>query len=321
MIFFVFLFFDLKLVNTCIFDYSTVFCSSFYQTTRAQYFKIVCIHFLGNVFKLSSNISYLSFSFSRFILISNLKSRNFFKKFTNIRMPVYFVICVLVSCLLSLFKLFQYELNHFMNFRRDFPYESRDERFCQDPVNFFQCNLFNWLKIVNKFLSDILCVILILLIDLCLLRNYYKHIENKLRHLVLEPDHLRNIQENKKNINRMILWNSFIYMLAHLPEFVSSFLLIRYAKKISLFCMYEISCDLINEEAEFFSLFSIVAQFYIFLRFNKNFCASFKGILVTWLGKLYLGYKPKSDYALHIYTVNTDKLINLKKLIGNGRID
>ena len=112
----------LKLVNTCIFDDSLIFCSSLYQTDQAQYFKIVGIHFLGNVFKLSSNISYLSFSFSRFILISNLKSRNIFKQFTNIRMPVYFAICILISCMLSVFKLFQYELNRFMDFRLDFPY-------------------------------------------------------------------------------------------------------------------------------------------------------------------------------------------------------
>ena len=298
----------LKLVNTCIFEDSLVFCSSFYQTNQAQYFKIVCIHFLGNVFKLSSNISYLSFSFSRFILISNLKSRNFFKKFTNIRMSVYFVICILISSMLSLFKLFQYELNRFMDFRRDFPYESRDERFCQDPDNAFQCKFFSSLKILNKFLSDIVCVILIVVIDLCLLKNYYKHLENKLRNLVLAPDHIRNIQKSKKNINRMILWNSFIYLLAHLPEFVSTLLLIKYAQAISPFCFDKISCDLINEEAEFFSLVSMVGQFLIFLRFNKNFRASFVNLFFR-----------RSNATLSV-NISHIELKNLDRLLGDRLI-
>ena len=52
---------SMKLINTCIFDVGSVFCSSVYKTDSSQYFKIVFIFFLGNAFKLSSNISYLLF--------------------------------------------------------------------------------------------------------------------------------------------------------------------------------------------------------------------------------------------------------------------
>ena len=148
------------------------------------------------------------------------------------------------------------------------------------------------------------------MIDLCLLKNYYKHLESKLRHIVLGPDHLRNIQKSKKNINRMIVWNSFIYLLAHLPEFVSTFLLISYAKAILQFCFDKISCDLINEEAEFFSLISIVGQFLIFLRFNKNFRASFVNL-----------FSRRSNAKLNAsVTISHIELKNLDRLIGDRLI-
>ena len=311
----------LKLINTCIFDNLGGFCSSYYHSIQAQYFKIVCIHFLGNVFKLSSNISYLSFTFSRFILISNLKSRHFFKKFTNIRMPVYFVVCILLSCIISIYKLFQYRPNEEMDLWRDFPYEIRDEQFCSNVSNSVQCKWFSSLKIINKFLIDVLSVILIIGIDLCLLKNYYKHLENKLLHILTDSDHHRSIQKSKKNINRMILWNSFIYLLAHLPEFVSTILLIQYATKISNFCNNELSCDLINEEAEFFSLLSIVGQFFIFWRFNKNFRTSLRDMI----GRARFLIEARSPAATSTpYPSSSNvslELINLNNLIGDGKIN
>ena len=114
----------------------------------------------------------------------------------------------------------------------------------------------------------------------------------------------------------MILCNSFIYLVAHLPEFISTILLVVYSKKIEHFCNDKISCDQINEEAEFFSLISIVGQFYIFLSFNKCFRASLKEFFNR------ISYFNVSDKKLDTSIMVTNiELKNLKNLIGDGKIN
>jgi len=92
---------------------------------------------------------------------------------------------------------------------------------------------------------------------------------------VVDLDHHKRIRLSKANLNRLVLTNSIIYVISHLPEFISTLLLVLYAKKMANFCARNLTCDLINEEAEFFGLISVASQFFIFLIFDKNFKASF----------------------------------------------
>ena len=86
---------SLKLINTCVFDEVDVFCSNVYKDESSQYFKIILIFFLGNSFKLSSNVSYLLFSLSRLILITVEKKKPTttasFKKLKLNRFFFYFI--------------------------------------------------------------------------------------------------------------------------------------------------------------------------------------------------------------------------------------
>ena len=269
---------SMKLVNTCIFDVGSVFCSSIYKTDSSQYFKIIFIFFLGNSFKLSSNISYLLFSVSRLVLITiekNLTKKEF--KFN--RYILYFGAIFLASCFLSVFKLFQYELNVEQDFRKDFPFETLEEFYCESNGvdKNYKCNLFKFFKIFNSILNDILLVILNLIVDAILLRNFHRHLDNKSRHII-DMDHHKNIQKSKKKLNRMIFFNGPLYVFSDLPEFVTTLLLVIYSRDISRFCNFNFSCDLVSEEAEFFSLVSIVCQFYIFKVFDKNFKASLQDV-------------------------------------------
>ena len=159
-------------------------------------------------------------------------------------------------------------------FYKEFPYEIRDEHFCNDELNKFQCQLFNAFKIANRALNDILFVILNILIDLILLIKFQRLMNNKLRQ-INDLAQRTLIEKSKKHLNRMILVNSFIYIFSHLPEFSMTLLLIVYSKSILNFYKYEFSCDLLNEEAEVFGLLSIVCQFYVFKIFDKNFKSSF----------------------------------------------
>ena len=118
----------------------------------------------------------------------------------------------------------------------------------------------------------------------------------------------------------MILFNSFIYVLSHLPEFIITLLLIIYSKNISNFCKNKFSCDLLNEEAEFFGLISIVCQFYVFKIFDKNFKRSFNG-LKSNVYYFLLRKERKMEAETSSVIQENLELKNLNNLIGNGFID
>ena len=211
-----------------------------------------------------------------------------------------------------------------MNVEKDlqkgFPLEIRDEYYCdsQNSSIRFQCKLFNTFKIINSFLNDILLVILNILIDCILLVKFHKYLDKKSVHVV-DLDHHKNIQKSKTNINRMIFCNSILYITSHLPEFATVILLIVDSQKISKFCQYNYSCDLISEESEFFGLISIVFQFYIFKIFDKNFKTSFQDLKSRLCQKRSKNTTNPSP-SPNLFSNNTE-LINLKNLIGNGIID
>ena len=74
----------LRLMNVCVFE-TSMFCSSISTYESTQYFRIIFIYYIGNIIKLCCNISYISFSISRFTLSANNKSR-FLLKFENINL-------------------------------------------------------------------------------------------------------------------------------------------------------------------------------------------------------------------------------------------
>jgi hypothetical protein len=279
----------LKLLNTCIFYGSSVFCSSVYQEFWAQNLKIILIHFLGNVAKMCSNFSYLLFSLSRLLLLCKPTEKRQNRTNGNMLIFFYCLALILLSSILSAFKLFQYEANSVLNplnSNKEFPFEIRDEHYCKDEMLRFQCKLFNYFKIANRLLNDVLFVILNISVDLILLIKFKNHMNRKLKHINDDAQH-KVIQKSKMNINRMIFFNSLIYIFSHLPEFTMTLLLFIYAKKISNFCQNKFSCDLLNEEAEVFCLISIVCQFYVLKFFDKNFRKSFNEVISNLNCKFY----------------------------------
>jgi hypothetical protein len=313
----------LKLMNTCIFDEAGIYCSSLYETPAIQSYKIIVVHFLGNSLKLCSNVSYFLFALCRLIIISSppklstpITSKN--KNTTTQKRFKYLFVAMFifgVCSLLSLFKLFQYKLNEWKDYRKEFPYEIRDELYCSTSGQ-YECALFSSFKIVNSILNDICMVVLNILIDVILIKKFHKFLEKKSAVHSVDVDHHKNIQKSKKRINRMVFFNSCLYILSHIPEFTTTLLLILYSRRIVKFCMFNFSCDLINEEAESFGLISIVCQFFIYKVFDKNFRVSYKEIKA----KVFCWSKSQDSI-----TNKLDKwpkeLKNLKNLIGNGQTD
>jgi hypothetical protein len=240
-------------------------------------------------------------------------------------MLIYFLIILAATCFLNSYKLFQYKLNNEKNYRKSFPYEKRDETYCEETRFNFECKLFNSFKLINSLLNDILFVFLNILIDIVLVRNFHFHLERKSRQTIHTQNssnlaQKRAIQKGKTRVNRMIFYSSLAYITSHLPECIVTILLVVYSKKISKFCENNISCEITSEEAEFFCLISIVCQSYIFIFFDKNFKASFKEIRARWtMPCCNSGEKKRVLYRINY--ANTNQLNNLRNLIGNGLID
>ena len=199
------------------------------------------------------------------------------------RISLYCLVLLATSCLLSLFILFKYKSNDQLDPRKDFPYEIQNEEYCSYKYNTPQCILFNTMNIFNRFLNDIFFFILNLIIDFLLIKHFNRNLDKKSMITTTTTTTTQSemmsaasaddseISKKKQNLNHMVLTNGLVYLMSHLPEFLVTLVRISFEKKIAHFCTEKLSCDLINQEAEVFTLISIVSQLYIFLWFNKNF--------------------------------------------------
>lgn len=269
-----------KLVNECVFFTSSTFCSIFYRSHAAQYFKIIVVHFLGSVFKVSMNLSYISFALSRLILTSQTK-KQIFLKFNKIKTKYFIIGIVLISILLSVYKLFQYKLNRIHLPYQEFPHEKHDEMSCLSGINELECKMFNSFKIINSSLNDIVLFLLNIIIDIFLYKSFKSQLESKrlAKGHFFTIEHHEELKSKQNRLNKMIFFNGIFYFVSHFPEFFTTILLIRFAKKLSEFCAYQFSCDLFNENASFFNMISIVSQFFLYVSFNKNFLMGFKKLI------------------------------------------
>ena len=119
----------LKLNNQCLFYNSDVFCSSVYQFKSMQYFKIIIVSYLGNVVKLCKNISFVLFTYSRFILSLN-KTGGFYEMVNKMNIKSYIINVVLFALLFNIYKLFQFDVVSNYDPTTDFHREIYNKMYC-----------------------------------------------------------------------------------------------------------------------------------------------------------------------------------------------
>ena len=267
----------LSLVNTCVFYGSNRFCSSVFRTESAQYFKIISGEFLVNILKTCSNFSYIFFSFSRLILVSNLKEKlSVLGKFENLNLFLYSLILILFSSVISVYKLFEFRLNEVNISTLGFPYEVYNELFCG---NFGQlCHFMDFLKIFNNSFNDIVLFVFNVVLDLILLKYFKKDLQHKFDTRSPNADN-SDLIRSKTNIDRMIITTGLVYFVSHMPEFCVTLGLLIYRENVRNFCTNYNACLILNDEARFFALISILFQFYILLLYSRNFRESFLNLL------------------------------------------
>jgi hypothetical protein len=222
----------LKIINICVLESS--FCSSIYKDVSSQYFKIIGEFFLGNVFKLCANFSYISFAFSRYCLSAS-KKNGFYKRFDKLNLKFYYLFIILFSVLLSVFIFFEYNINKEYNLYKSYPYKYYDIDVCFYSDAKLYCNLFKTLNLINDFIKNILFYILNTIIDLLLFLHARTVLNNK-KNLFKEKSKLENAIKTKEKINKMVVANGIIFSIAYFPELIINLLLLYYGKIIYPFC-------------------------------------------------------------------------------------
>ena len=266
----------LRLATECLAFKSSVFCSAIYQWNSVQYFKIIGVLFLGGLAKTCSNLSYMLFSVSRLVFISeHLKKNSIFDKFSrmNVKLSILFVLAL--GCVLNGYKLFNYELN-VTNFpHKEFPFETSDVGECHRLYS-LRCKLFSALKLFDRLVNDVGFFVLFVLLDLILYKKFRREVDKKKR--IIGIHSTVDTTKKKNAVTKMIIINGALNFVPLFPQFASTLSLIVFSARFYLLCTRLISCDLINENFQVFAALPIVLQIFIFMRFNSNFGRSLRSI-------------------------------------------
>ena len=272
-----------SLINVCIFPKSS-FCSYIYKLDFSQNFKIYVILYLGNVFRLCCNFSYIFFSISRTISTVSLQNTKLgkFNEKLNIK-KLYLVLFVFNLCL-SLFRIFEYKPNEiYSSFDKNFPFNAYDIKYCESEMFFkdfkilpkkSHCNLFRIFNLINNILNNVIFLFLSLIIDITLIRFSNNLIKQKIAN---NCPHLDEAIQFKKKINKMIVLNGTVFFFSHFPEFIFTILLIRNKNNLFEFCFFANSCSELIEMSQALHFISISFQFFVFISFDNNFKTSFFG--------------------------------------------
>jgi hypothetical protein len=129
------------------------------------------------------------------------------------------------------------------------------------------------LNVVNNFLNNVLFLFLSLVIDVLMIRFSSKILKEK---RALNCPHLKEAIDFKARLNKMIITNASLFFISHIPEFVVTLLLIIFHYTLFEFCFNGFSCFELIEMAQTFHFISVGFQFFIFLKFDKNFSCSFR---------------------------------------------
>jgi hypothetical protein len=265
------------LINQCIFK-NSIFCSSFYYTEWAQYFKIA-LNYSASLFKFCKNVSFLAFTISRFA--TSLDKRNLFlTKFKSMNLKIYLFFLILTSFIINLFKVFQFRIVSKIDQTRDFPSEKFSEIECSQHNNVY-CQFFNTMKLILISIDNFSLYIVNFLVDISLLKGLSEHIKKRERLVLKKIKNSKSDDDIKIKTARMFMISNIFYLLAHMPELIVSVLIIVYSNNISKFPNFNFSSVIIIEEFETIELLSIVFNFYILVYFNTNFRSGYRHLKIT----------------------------------------
>jgi len=293
--------FSFKMIGICV---STDFyCSPLIETKFNIYYKTIFVFLIGETLKTAFNFSFISFSLSRYIKVTS-SNINLLLKLDKLKKRNYFLISLIVSFLINLYNLFEYDFNlaqlpdsfdSHKNLELFFKYSNPSDEFIEDFTSFqyYILNIFFYIKMI---FSDLSYIILNLYIDLKLL-SFIKTQNKKRLELTRRVSSANETNQSDSLTNRltgMIVLNGINCFVFRFPSAFASFygFIFRFDKSDKMFkpnipsyivCRGFHFCANLQEILYFLYLFSLFLQFFIFLKFDKIFRKGYSEIKTNFL--------------------------------------
>jgi hypothetical protein len=287
------------------------FCHITKDFIYIYYFKLISVRLLSNILNTASNITYVSFTLSRYIAITNIKLKIFIF-FEKISFKLYFLILSIFSVFINIYIFFvspnktESSSSSYTQGKRVDKLSNLLSQYNFEEIGDYKANfddssahLFNALQIIRIILSDLLYIILVFIIDLALLKFITIQMRKKeaITELVdIQMTQLKRLKlkrqkkNSKKRLSSLIIINGINFLLFKLPSsLVNLYSFIYYFDqtnniyKPNIFnytiCRYFNFCESVAELAHFFYLLSYLIQFFIFYKLDKNFHQHFLALV------------------------------------------
>ncbi len=174
-----------KLIDRC--SIEDLICVTIHsKSEKIQYFKIIFIRIIGNIFQSASNLTHITYTLSRYISVSNSKScLNFIHKISFVK---YLVGILMFSFIINIHIYFEYsifketsEANQLKSFDL-----TKTDMYKQEPFDDYKENftkseylILDILQYIKIIFSDLFYILISFLIDLILLLFVKKSISKK----------------------------------------------------------------------------------------------------------------------------------------------
>ena len=300
-----------RLIGICVdFDF---YCSPLSESKFNVYFKTIFILFIGETIKSASNFNYISFSLSRYIKITSSKNV-YLLKFNELKKLKFIFILLIISVFINLYHFFEYNFNlskfpeyiaGLEELESFFKYSNPSDEFINNFSN-FQYYLLNCFFYIKLIFSDLFYIIFNSIIDLKLFVNIKKQ-EKKSRTITAitraTTSPQTTITNNNKKVKtkrlaKMIILNGLNCFILRFPfAFVNYYgFIFRYDKENKthlpnipayIVCRAFKICSNFYEISYFFYLLSLLFQFLIFFKFDKNFNIGYNDIKAKIRRKLF----------------------------------
>lgn len=281
------------------------------NTEFVQYFKLISFRFIGSVLKTASNISHVSFTLSRYIVMTNTKSK-ILQKFNMISIKKFLLITILFCVVVNLYFCFQFIIRNqsgaskeigFFNYNYSSMYkEEKIDDYRQD-FTFSEHILLNFLQYIRIIFSDTFYIIISFLIDTFLFLFVKKQMKRKQKmfFINLTSNQFRNqisviranrlAKTSKSRITSLIILNGINFLIFRFPSAVFNFYaLIYFYDKTKmeynpsligyLFCRVFMVCQRLAELCHLVYMISFLIQFFIMFKLDKNFKESFLNLIL-----------------------------------------
>jgi hypothetical protein len=297
-----------KILGICI-D-SNFYCSPLIETKFNIYYKVIFVLFIGESIKTAFNLSFISFTLSRYIKVTSTQS-SFLLKLDNLKKRYYLLISLVIAVFINLYHIFQYNLNlngalysydSLNSFESFFKDSNPSDEFIEHFTN-FQFYLLNFFFYIKVIFSDLFYIIFNLIIDLKLL-SFIKTQNSKRSKIVAQVvnNNTNQADSTSNRLTFMIILNGLNCFILRFPSAFANLygFIFRYDKTDKIFkpnisgyivCRGFKICSSLQEILYFLFLISLLIQFFIFLKFDKIFHKGYNEIKENILKKF---KKPQS---------------------------